>query len=418
MTFKYGKIFNKGQQAAALDSVARLYLGYKFFGNLFFTYPIFYEFASSSITPAQIGMFFTAIGLCSFVAEIPTGIMADKRGRKTNALIGTVLQMVAPLAVLTNQGFASYIAAALFYGLGRAFMNGALESLVYDHKNVSQTAYRRVNALEITFGQAGILASAALGGVLFSLNHNLPFIVEAITGTLCLLLIAAMQESNKASHVASVASHRQHFMQSMRYLFATTYLRILILMTLTFSVMLGMCIQFVNEAAMIEHGLQGQTRGFLIAGAGIATIVILHTVLLRAVKSDIARITYIAGGAAVAYICMSLGQMPLFLAGYLLWSCLNATSSFLRVMLNDRIPGSHRSTILSNFKALAVLLGMGASTLTGLLVQSAHTPRAAYAVFGFLACAVLVPCAWWLIANLRQAQQISTQEQPDQPSLP
>jgi hypothetical protein len=73
----------------------------------------------------------------------------------------------------------------------------------------------------------------------------------------------------------------------------------------------------------------------------------------------------------------------------------------MRIMIHDRIPSSHRSTIMSNFKALAILIGLGASTATGLLVQSSGTPRAAYAVFGAISCLILLPCAYWLIGRLK-----------------
>jgi MFS family permease len=387
----------RAASAVRLDRVAKLYLAYKFLSALYFTYPIFYQFALQTITPVQVGLFFSFIGVCSFVAEIPTGVIADKYSRKLSGLIGLSVLCLAPLIIFFGHTFAAYLIAALFYGLGRAFLSGALESLVYDHKNTSKAAYRRINVLEITFGQSGILVSAAAGGILFSLNQGWPFIIDAAAGFVCLVLVFFMKEQNKAAYVKSTATHRQHFVQSMRYLFATTYLRVLVLMGVVFSVMLGMCIQFVNEATMIEHGLQPQARGLLISGAGIATLVILHTFLFRVVKGDTARLLYLTGGATIAYGLMSMGYVSLFLVGYLIWCCLNATSAFIRVMLHDRIPGSHRSTIMSNFKALAVLVGMGASTATGLLVQGVGTPRVAYAAFGALSCFVLVPCAVWLI---------------------
>jgi predicted MFS family arabinose efflux permease len=395
-------IFKKRAQKARLDRVAKLYLAYKFLGALYFAYPIFYEFAVQAITPVQVGIFFSAIGICGFIAEIPTGVIADKHGRKSSSMLGMALLAVAPLIVFFGHTFPAYLVAAVFYGLGRALLSGALESLVYDHKSTSKTIYRRVNALEITFGQAGILAGAAAGGLLFSLHHSLPFVTEAAAGLACVVLIGFMREQNKDDFVRPTASHRQHFAQSMRHLFATPYLRVTVLMGVTFSVMLGMCIQFVNEATMIEHGLQAEARGFLISGAGIATLSILHAVILRAVKGDVERILYLTCGAAVAYIFMSISSAPLFIFGYLIWCCLNATSSFIRIMIHDRIPSSHRSTIMSNFKALATLVGLGASTATGLLVQQAGTPRSAYVVFGAIACFVLLPCAFWLITRLKR----------------
>lgn len=384
-----------------LDIVAKLYLAYKFFSNLFFAYPIFYQFAQQTITPLQVGIFFSVIGIVGFIAEIPTGIIADKHGRKRSGLIGTVALIVAPLIVFFGHTFPTYLAAALFYGIGRALLSGALESLVYDHKNISKTVYRRVNTLEITLGQSGILVSAAAGGILFSLHASLPFVIEAIAGSACLVLIACMREENKHDHVTPAASHRQHFIESMQHLFASSYLRTLVLMSVIFSVMLGMCIQFVNEAAMIEHGLQPEARGLLIAVAGIATLIILQFAVFRYITNDRTRIIYLTGGAVAAYTLMSFVDMPLFLLGYLLWCCLNATSAFVRVMVHDHIPSSHRSTIMSNFKALAVLVGLGASTATGLLVQHTETARAAYLFFGIVSCFVLLPCAYKLIAQMR-----------------
>lgn len=385
-----------------LDQVAKLYLAHKFLGSLYFTYPIFYEFSQQAISPLQIGFFFTAIGVVGFIAEVPTGIIADKRGRKVSGLIGTAILAVAPLIIFFGHTFTAYLVAALFYGLGRAFLNGTLESLVYDHKNVSKAVYRKVNTLEITFGQSGILVSAALGGFLFSLHQGAPFIIEAITGLLCLAAISLMKEQNKDDHVVSAATHRQHFTESMRHLFATPYLRLLVPVGVVFSVMLGMCIQFVHEAAMIEQGLRPEARGLLISGAGIATLIILHFIIFTFVRSDVARILYLIGGATTAYLLLSIGSMPLFLAGYLVWCCLNATSSFVRVMVHDRIPSSHRSTIMSNFKALAILVGVGASTATGWFVQEAGTPRAAYLLFGLIAGIILLPRAFILVSYLRK----------------
>lgn len=388
-----------------LHMVARLYLAHKFFGALYFVYPIFYEYATQTITPVQVGLFFSIGSLCGFFADIPTGIIADKHSRKFSALAGMALLTVAPLVIVLGHNFPAYMVAAVLYGLGGAFMNGALDALLYDHRDISKAMYRKVNAHEITFGQAGILVSAAGGGILYSISHGLPFLVQTIAGLICILLITRMQEQHKAHHVRPTSTHQKHLIEGLKHLFATPYLRVVVLMGVTFSVMLGMCIQFVHEAAMIERGLDPTLRGFLIAGAGAAIIIILNLFLLRLLRSDRARIIYMGGGAVVAYTLMSLGVMTLFVAGYLLWTCLNATSVFMRLLIQDQIPSSHRSTIMSSFKTLAILLGFGGSTGTGLLVQRAGTPRAAYVLFAILSCVILLPCMVWLIVKLKQHKE-------------
>lgn len=389
-----------------LPRVAKLYLAYKFLGTLYFSYPIFYQYAVQVITPVQVGLFFSTVGIVSFLADIPTGIIADKHSRKFSGLCGMSLLTIAPLLVFLGHSLAAYLLAAVFYGLGGAFLNGALDSLVYDHKDITKIKYRRVNALEITFGQTGIVVSAALGGFLFLIAPGLPFVIQALAGLACIGVIAVMNEEYNKDYIRPVTAHTKHFKESVHYLFSSQYLRVLVLMGVVFSVMLGMCIQFVHEAAMIEYGLNGASRGLLIASAGVAALVVINAYLLRLLQSDTARLIYISAGAAAAYALMGMGYEPLFFVGYLLWCCLNATSVFVRLMLQDRIPSSHRATIMSSFKTIAVLVGLCASTGTGLLVQVAGTPRIAYIVFAGISCVMLLPCATWLVKQLRQSVKI------------
>jgi DHA3 family tetracycline resistance protein-like MFS transporter len=103
-----------------LYRVAKLYLAYKFLGALYFTYPIFYQFALQAITPIQVGLFFSVTGVVGFLAEIPTGIIADKHGRKLSGVLGMAMLSIAPLVIFFGHTFSAYLVAALFYGLGRA----------------------------------------------------------------------------------------------------------------------------------------------------------------------------------------------------------------------------------------------------------------------------------------------------------
>lgn len=389
----------KRAERVRLDGVVKLYLGCKFVGALYFVYPIFYQFASQTISPVQVGLFFSISSLCNVIADIPSSILADRYSRKATSLVGVTLLTIAPLAVLMAHSFAFFLVAAVLYGVGGACMSGTVEALVYDHKNVSKAVFRSVNALEMTCGQAGILVSAAAGGLMFATNHAIPFIAQFFAGAVWIALLVRIQEQHKEGYIKSTASYQRHFTQSLQHLLATSYLRVLVLMGVAFSVMLGMCIQIVNEAAMIAHGLNPTTRGFLISATGLGTIILLNAVLLRLLKSDNARVLYIALGSVAAYLLMGLGGMPMFLVGYLVWCCLNITSSFIRVIIHDRVPGSHRATILSSFKGLAVLLGLVGSTGTGLLIQAAHTPRAPYILFGMIALFILLPCAIWLTTH-------------------
>jgi len=388
-----------------LDRVAKLYLATEFLGSLYFAWPIFYGFATQKLTPAQVGIFFSALGIIQFLAEVPTGVVADRYSRKLSGIIGTIIALFAPLIVFFGHNFPAYLVAALFYGIGRAFLSGSLDSLVYDHKNVSKEAFRRVSALDVTFSQAAGIASAAAGGLLFSIHPSLPFVAEALAGLICLVVILQMKEDQRDDYVAPSGSYVRHFGAGIKYLLATRYLRIVVLMGVTFSVMLRLCIQFVNEAAMIEHGMQPSTRGLLISSASIVTLILLNLVVLRVLKRDRAKVLFMGFGALLVFSLLSINAVWLFLGAYLFWNLLLATQSpFTKPLIHDGLPSSHRSTAMSGYSALVSLIAFGGSSLIGALVQWAHTPRAAYMLFAAISLVVLVPCTTWLSMQLRRSQ--------------
>jgi MFS family permease len=391
-----------------LDRVAKLYLASRFFGVLYFAWPIWYGFATQAITPVQVGIFFSALGVIQFLAEVPTGVVADKHSRKLSALIGTAILIAAPLVVYFGHDFTAYMVAALLYGIGRAFISGSLDSLVYDHKNVSKEAYRHISGLEVTLTSTAGILSVAAGGLLFSLHESLPFIAEAIAGGICLVLIWLMQESKNDEHTTPADSYVRHFWKGIKLLLATRYLQVIVLMAIPLWVMLRICIQFVNEAALIEHGFEPSARGLLLAVASIVTLLSLHFFLFKVFKHDRGRILFLGLGAAVTFMLMGLQVVGIFLLGFLFWNWLLGThGAFIKPILQDNLPSSHRSTAMSGFAALVSLVGFGGSALIGWLVEITHTPRSAYLLFAGISLIVLAPCAVWIAGHLKNQERTS-----------
>src|SRR5688500_539859 len=77
--------------------------------------------------------FFTA-GLVLF--EIPTGVLADARGRRTSYLLGTLTLIVSPLIYLLmwriHAPFWGWALTSAFLGLGFTFFSGAVEAWLVD----------------------------------------------------------------------------------------------------------------------------------------------------------------------------------------------------------------------------------------------------------------------------------------------
>jgi len=137
--------------------------------------------------------FFTA-GMVLF--EVPTGIVADLRGRRVSFLLGTLT-----LAVATGLYVLLWYAAAPFWqwavvsvllGLGFTFFSGATEAWLVD----ALTATGFTGQLETVFARAQVAGGAAMlagsvgGGYLAQLtNLGVPFIARA--GVLVVMFVVA-----------------------------------------------------------------------------------------------------------------------------------------------------------------------------------------------------------------------------------
>src|SRR4030095_6677704 len=128
--------------------------------------------------------FFTA-GLVLF--EVPTGILADTRGRRFSYLVGTVTLTIATVLYLVmwraSAAFWAWALASLFLGLGFTFFSGAVEAWLVDA--LKATGFS--GSLDSVFAKGEIVEGCAMltgsiaGGYLAQVsNLGTPYIARAV----------------------------------------------------------------------------------------------------------------------------------------------------------------------------------------------------------------------------------------------
>ena len=130
--------------------------------------------------------FFTA-GMVIF--EVPTGVVADTRGRRTSYLLGTVTLAVSTLCYLlmwrVTGPFWAWALASIALGLGFTFFSGAVEAWLVDA--LTESGYlREGGTLESILAQGEIVEGVAMlggsiaGGVIAqATNLGVPYILRA-----------------------------------------------------------------------------------------------------------------------------------------------------------------------------------------------------------------------------------------------
>lgn len=120
------------------------------------------------LTLVQISLIESIVVGTIFLMEIPTGILADRVGRKWSIFLSTLLMMSAEFLFIFAQSYAWYIVIALLTGTGFAFASGAVEAMVYDslpeanRDEEMKRAMGRVNSI----GQIAFFISPIVGGLI------------------------------------------------------------------------------------------------------------------------------------------------------------------------------------------------------------------------------------------------------------
>ncbi len=132
-----------------------------------------------------------------FLMEVPTGLLADRVGRKWSIFCSTFFLMCAEFLFIFARDYHWYIVIALLTGTGFAFASGAVEAMVYDslsdapgldRENAMKRAMGRVNSIS----QLAFFISPLVGGLIIgdaSADNFIPAIALTVLALFVGLLV-------------------------------------------------------------------------------------------------------------------------------------------------------------------------------------------------------------------------------------
>jgi MFS family permease len=139
--------------------------------------------------------------------EVPTGIVADTRGRRTSFLLSVALLVIGTLAYVAvgqfGGGMSGIVAASVVLGLGYTFYSGAVEAWLVDA--LKATGYTdpidRVLARGSAISSVAMLVGSVAGGMLGAIDLAVPYLVRSA------LLLAAFMVGYRAMHDTGFTVH-------------------------------------------------------------------------------------------------------------------------------------------------------------------------------------------------------------------
>ena len=154
-------------------------------------------FQSRGLTLADIGLIATATYLGLVLFEYPTGIFADKYGRKLSLIFSVLLYIISLLLEVTAYSLVQFFIAAFLLGVSYAFTSGALQALVYDKlkENKLEKSNSKVTGLIDTISFTGLFVSSLTGAVIFVYNAAYPFWLSIIFSGIALVSLLFLKEA-------------------------------------------------------------------------------------------------------------------------------------------------------------------------------------------------------------------------------
>jgi MFS family permease len=386
--------------------------------------------AGLSNTEAFAANAFFTVGQVVF--EVPTGVVADTRGRRFSFLLGAGTLLASTLLYFVmwqiHAPLAGWAIASILLGLGFTFFSGATEAWLVDA--LAHTGF--TGNLETVFGRAqtvggvAMLVGSVAGGVIAQLSDlGVPYVVRAaMLGVTLVIAWRFMHDLGftPVRDASAVGAVRKVVRGAVDGGLRNPPVRWLMLASpFTFGV--GIYAFYATQPYLLE--LYGDETAYGIAGLAAALIAgaqIVGGLLVSRVRRLFSRRTHalILGGFLNVAFLVLIGLTSSFVVALVLfavWALLFAFEAPLRqAFINGLIPSEQRATVLSFDALLGSAGGVVAQPALGRTADVFGYP-ASYVVSGALQ-ALAIPFAFLARRENAASDPITDGEEPAVPALP
>ena len=316
--------------------------------------------------------------------EVPTGIVADTRGRRTSYLLGTLTLTVSTLLYLlmwrVSAPFWAWALTSALLGLGFTFFSGAVEAWLVDALAFSGFT-RDGGALESVFAKGEIVEGIAmLGGsvagglVAQATNLGVPYLLRALVLAATFVVAYAMMRD-----VGFTPTHGKRLLEEVKHVLRESIEHGLgnrpvrwVMLAAPFTG--GVTIYAFYAAQPYLLQLYGNERAYTVAGLAAALFAaaqIVGGLLVPHVRRVFRRRTsvLVVGTSVSVAVLAIVGFVPRFwtvVALLALWALMAAVVLPVRqAYLNGLIASQERATVLSFDSLLGSAGAVGIQPLLG-----------------------------------------------------
>jgi MFS family permease len=344
--------------------------------------------------------------------EVPTGIVADTRGRRTSFLLSVALLVTGTLAYVAvgqfGGGMTGIVAASVVLGLGYTFYSGAVEAWLVDalHATGYTEPVDRVLARGSAISSVAMLVGSVAGGLLGAIDLAVPYLVRSA------LLLAAFVVGYRAMHDTGFTVHPVRWgdvpaemarvgRDSLKFGWREPHVRLAILAGAMPAIFLAWGYHAWQPYFLQLLGMS-DVRVLGVVAAAVSLAMASGSWLVERLTRFCGHRTTLLLGAAVVYAAATLGvgltdSFWIAVCFYLVGSAASGVFTPVnQAYLHAVIPSEQRATVLSLSSLVASAGSMGGQAGLGWLAAS-RSLGTGY-VAGGIVSALAIP---WILAMRR-----------------
>jgi len=387
-------------ESSPAEGNRKRFIAFRVFFNARFYYPVLAVlFLDLGLSAADYSLLNFVWALVIVVAEVPSGALADRYGRRPlviAAALCMVLEMLALLAAPVSGGLTLLLLCLtnrVLSGTAEALASGADESLAYDSLALEARSgeWPQVLADVMRWQALGTVIAMLVGAAVYdpqllnaalawlgsglrvgqSLTLRLPIALNLLSAFVVLWLAFTMHEPQRAAPRAVGDSAAQDIVAAGKWIVHTP----LALFAIVGGVLIDSVIRvFLTFGSVYYRLIDLPAASFGLIGAAMAGLGLIVAPLVRELEQRASALRNYAIIAALALLGLFGVALKIPLWGVLfslpLAAAMAALGFFMSNTLNAQVSSAQRATVLS-FKGLVFNLGYGFSSLIfGLALRS------------------------------------------------
>jgi MFS family permease len=390
-----------------------LYYMYITLIGTWFTSGVTLFFNRNFLTDTHIGwMEAIAFGV-GLLAEIPSGTIADKLGRRKTVLVGTLVSGIGFVCWGVAVAGWMVVVGVLLFALGTSLQSGADEAMMYDYLKAhgQEDQWPRINANGGILARLAYIFSIFLGGIAYVYYEPLPFLLRALTFFVMIIplvklaVIDPFQAIDRAEN--QLDQYWAGFSNGIKELFYPSVRWLVPLFLLVQGVAYTVFTAGILRSLLYEKsGLPVVYHSFAIAIALMLTV--LSMFMLRRYPAQIGKKPVIYGLATLCALgfAVNIGRFPMLLSLVGLTLVQVAAYSQMTVLstaLNRAISSRYRATTLSTASFMQSIGYVAAAPAIGFLSDQGLINEVAIGVTLIVVVGIL-----WSLLLLAQSKKMST----------